>query len=800
MDKRAIIYVILLAVSLYFVQNYFFPSKSQSQQQIELAKEKQQQNEDLKKYQKNISDLPISNIYKDEETKEQIGSAVVTDGHLITIASSTEMPEKIFLKTSDNKVLSYKLSFKTYYVNDPILYSLHDTSLTFPNISPWETSFVQVVTLDKENSSVFLGEYSNGFISFPISTPNTNAIVLFEYNEKYYPLAFYDFKLQKLRFLEDFSNFSSVITTKIQQIDTKHEQTTEDFYVLENDYVQLVFSTKGAALAEINLPLKSEKNTNSIIRPIEFDKILYEKYPENDYFPQKPYYLMSDEGKKRQEKGSLGGYYPLIRRSIYNQNKSIKSKLPANYYALNISSKNENLENAIYKVTQFTKDTIQFEILLPQRRIVKTFSLANEAAYCFNLNLKIDGDCKDLWLTSGIPEVELMSGASSPDIKYKMLKGTKSVIEKVSLPKTFTLDTYTYPDWICNSNGYLGLILDPLNKINPGFEAIRIDGTLAPTKLSIINSEDKAYPANKYPGFTTLLPLKNTPNISNIRIFAGPFESNLLKSLDKYYSDPKTNYNPDYIEAQSFHGWLTFISQPFAKFIQIILNFLYLITHSWGFAIILVTIIFRIMLYPLNAWSIKSMHKTQEINPEIQAIQAKYKKDPKKVQLETMNLYRKKGINPLMGCLPMLIQLPFLIGMFNLLKSNFSMRGEPFIPGWINNLTAPDVLFSWNISIPFIGNQLHLLPILLGVIMFVQQKMTTKLPKDKSLLTDQQKQQKMMGNMMLIMFTVLFYKLPSGLNIYFLFFNLLGILQQWLMTKTTLKKKAKIIPFKQTNK
>jgi YidC/Oxa1 family membrane protein insertase len=179
------------------------------------------------------------------------------------------------------------------------------------------------------------------------------------------------------------------------------------------------------------------------------------------------------------------------------------------------------------------------------------------------------------------------------------------------------------------------------------------------------------------------------------------------------------------------------------------------------------------MMYPLNNWSIRSSIKMQEIAPKVKAVQDKYKKDPRKAQSEVMNLYRESGINPLTGCFPVLLQMPFLIGMFYLLKSSFPLRGAVFIPGWIDDLSAPDLLFSWGQPIWFIGNEFHLLPILMGITMYFQQKFTSKLPKDPSKLSDTQKQQKMMC-----------YNFPSGLNIYFMLSTLLGIGQQmWMMKR-----------------
>jgi YidC/Oxa1 family membrane protein insertase len=184
-------------------------------------------------------------------------------------------------------------------------------------------------------------------------------------------------------------------------------------------------------------------------------------------------------------------------------------------------------------------------------------------------------------------------------------------------------------------------------------------------------------------------------------------------------------------------------------------------------------------MYPLNRWSMRSMRAMQEIAPLVRAIQEKHKKDPTKAQMEIMGLYRERKVNPFSGCLPLLIQMPFLIGMFDLLRSTYELRGAVFIPGWINDLSAPDVLFSWGFHIPLLGSNFHLLPIVLGVIMWIQQKMSTNLPKDPRDWTDQQRQQHFMANIMALVMTVMFYQFPSGLNIYWISSMALGILQQW---------------------
>jgi YidC/Oxa1 family membrane protein insertase len=564
-----------------------------------------------------------------------------------------------------------------------------------------------------------------------------------------------------------------------------HPQGNETFYVLENGFQQLVFSNRGAAIAEINLPFNSKENPRSVVKEIEFDKTLQKKYPQNDYFPQHSYYSVSESGSRvLNNQGKLGNYYPLLRRSLYTSEGDLKKSFPAKFYALNTVG--EGTEDLLYQVTNFQKDQITFEgTLSGGRKIVKTYSFPKDKAapYCFELTVRVEGNVKNLWMGTGVPEVELISGSFTPALKYRSTRGAKSSVEKLKNPSDPIVSTSLQPDWISNSNGFFGVIIDPLTKVSPGYKALSTEGASTPTRLSLIDPASKLYPADKYPGYNLLLPLKAEETMK-FRVFAGPYEDDILTVVDETYASPQSGYDPDYSGAQSFHGWFSFISEPFAKFLFFLMNIFHELTNSWGFSIILLTIVLRLMLYPLNAWSIKSSMRMQQIAPQVKAIQEKYKKDPKKAQMEIMNLYRHSGANPFMGCFPILIQMPFLIGMFDLLKSTFELRGAPFIPGWIDNLTAPDVLFSWNTPIFFIGTQFHLLPILLGAVMLAQQKITAKMTgTDKGVLTDQQKQQRMMGNIMVIVFTVLFYSFPSGLNIYWLSSMLLGILQQWIMKK-----------------
>jgi len=560
----------------------------------------------------------------------------------------------------------------------------------------------------------------------------------------------------------------------------KKEQT---FYVIENDYQQLVFSSIGGCITEINLPFKSKTNQKSIINEIAFDKELKESSKANATFPLHNYFIF-EKGKIVEKEGTLSGYYPLLRRQIIGSEEMMPSKL----YSLNITNDFFEIENASYKLVRLEKNLIEFELNLPNLKIFKTYKFADNAPYTFEMIFSIEGDLSNLWLTSGVPDVELISGKYSPALKIKTTRKQKNVVDNLALPKIQTTVTTIYPDWICNSNGFFGIIIDPLSEMKAGYKTKLIPGQQFPTRLVLIDPEHNLYPADKYPGYETFLPIKPNQK-TTIRIFAGPFSKDILTTVDDIYSDHLTGYNPSYISAQSFHGLLSFISEPFAKMMFILMQLFYKTTHSWGFSIILLTFALRVMLYPLNAWAIKSQMQMQELTPKIQAIQNRYAKNSQKAKMEIMKLYKEKGANPLMGCFPILIQLPFLIGMFDLLKSVFEFRGSSFIPGWIDSLTAPDVLFSWNFSIPLIGREFHLIPIIMGILMFLQSKFTTKKP-ETSQMTDQQRQQQAFSTILPIVLTVIFYKMPSGLNIYYLFFTIFGILQQWMMNK--IKKKPKL--------
>ena len=558
----------------------------------------------------------------------------------------------------------------------------------------------------------------------------------------------------------------------------------EKFYVLENDYQQIVFSNIGGAITEINLPFKTSSNPSSIVLPIEFDKLLVKQNPKNASFPLASYFT---PGSNEPTQPKEGGYYPLLRRGIAATKNSKSVDISPTFYALNvISDTSEDLAKAEYKVTEFTNSKITFQSSKGGRTITKTYEFAENnqkfIPYSLNLKVNIDGESRDLSLTSGVPEVEIVSSSPAPAITYLMENKNKFSVEQLKLPKISSKVEKSNINWICNSNGYFGIILNPTLEMST-FESAFIPGVKDPTRLSLVHAQHEVYQAKNYPGYQLEIPFKAVTKSMQLRVYAGPLDQDLLKKADRGFAAVNNGDSPNFQFAMKIHGWFAFISEPFAKFLFVVMKFFYNFTHSWVLSILLLTIVLKVVLYPLNNWSMQSQSKMEGLGSQMKALKARYGQDPKRYNLELMQLYKDKNINPLSVYLIMFLQIPFLIGMFDLLKSAFQLRGASFIPGWIDNLTSPDVLFSWNQPILFFGNSFHLLPFVLGGITFFQMWFNSR--KNKALDADPEakKQARITSITMTTVFTVLFYNFPSGLNLYWIFSTILGILQQQIISK-----------------
>ena len=268
---------------------------------------------------------------------------------------------------------------------------------------------------------------------------------------------------------------------------------------------------------------------------------------------------------------------------------------------------------------------------------------------------------------------------------------------------------------------------------------------------------------------------RKTPGVSNLYEIEnvmplGPLAPGATKSTEvRLYSGPQDENKLEKIapglELVKDYGMLTFLAKPMFW----VMDQIHKVLGNWGWTIIAFTILIKLLFFPLSAAGYKSMARIKVVTPKMQAIREKYKGDPAKMNQATMELYKTEKINPLGGCLPILVQMPVFIALYWVLQASAEMRGAPWL-GWITDLTAPDPYF--------------ILPILYAISMYITTKLNPA-PADP-----------MQAKMMLFMplaFSVMFIFFPSGLVLYWVVNNILSIAQQWVITKkfedaATLKK------------
>jgi YidC/Oxa1 family membrane protein insertase len=216
----------------------------------------------------------------------------------------------------------------------------------------------------------------------------------------------------------------------------------------------------------------------------------------------------------------------------------------------------------------------------------------------------------------------------------------------------------------------------------------------------------------------------------------------------------------------------------FAVFILKFMVWMGKVIPNYGVVIIILSLLTKLLFFRLTHKSFRAMKDMQRIQPKLKEIQEKYKNDRDRQNKEVMKLYKEAGVNPLGGCLPLLLQMPVFFALYSVLSNTIELRGAPFV-GWIKDLSTPDTLFSWKQSLPIIGNEFHLLPILMGAAMIFQTKTGGSPTGD----TVPAAQTKMMTYFMPVIMTVFFYSMPSGLVLYWLVNNVATIIQQYFVQK-----------------
>jgi YidC/Oxa1 family membrane protein insertase len=297
-----------------------------------------------------------------------------------------------------------------------------------------------------------------------------------------------------------------------------------------------------------------------------------------------------------------------------------------------------------------------------------------------------------------------------------------------------SVETYRQLSWLGLKSRYFVVLVVPLQ------EAPSI-GRVVPVGTTDLGIELRADSFRLDPGETAR---------NEYDIYAGPQNMTLLKEAG-HELERAVNFG-------AFDG--------FSKVMLKVLKLCYRVVPNYGLGIILLTILVRVVMYPLTRKSMESMKKMQELQPEIAKLREKYKDNPQELNKRTMQFYKERGVNPMGGCLPMMIQMPIWIALFGMLRGAIELRGAPFF-AWIDDLSEADTVTTLPFNLPFFGDELHVLPLLMAAAMFMQQKLSSPTAGAQT------EQQKMMMFMFPVMFGFLFYHMPSGLCLYILVSTLL---------------------------
>jgi YidC/Oxa1 family membrane protein insertase len=292
-------------------------------------------------------------------------------------------------------------------------------------------------------------------------------------------------------------------------------------------------------------------------------------------------------------------------------------------------------------------------------------------------------------------------------------------------------------------------------------------------------------------------PEPGVPSASRLYIIRPPLAASRADDTYRFYLGPKNQENlviynngkngfnlqdAQLVEAANTKGFLS----PLERLLKWMLLIFYRIIPNYGVAIILLTLLVKVVFFPLTKKSSESTLRMQVISPKIKELQAKYKDNPQKMNAEMADLYKKEGYNPLSGCLPMLLQIPIFFAMYNLFNNHFDLRGAMFIPKWIPDLSLPESIYHFsNFRMPFLGwTDLRLLPFIYVGSQLMYGKVTQT--------PDQQgnSQMKMMLYAMPVIFFFILYDVPSGLLIYWIFSNVLTMVQQVAINKYLAPKRA----------
>ncbi len=471
-----------------------------------------------------------------------------------------------------------------------------------------------------------------------------------------------------------------------------------------------------------------------------------------------------------------------------------------------------NLDGLSWKTlgTQTAEDggqTVTFEATItdsqdkPFLRLVKTYHVSLDS-YLAECSITIDNlsDATqkvryDLAGPSGLEREAFRQDMRSIIAGYRGAKGqvTRSKLDHRALVKADGASLPIQRDdgsdqflWAAAVNKYFAAIVVPVPDANNTYcnwIAGKTGRLYNPDGDSKANNGDETVGLNLSIASATLAPAgqASSSRTYNFKLYLGPKDKSLFDKNELYK-------NLGFVQTIDFRGCCcpSSIIDPLAFGILAIMKAMYSVIHNYGVVIIILVFFMRLIMHPITKKSQVSMSKMSSLAPRAEEIKKKYANNKAEMNKRLMELYREQGASPIMGFLPMLVQMPVWIALWSAVYTSIDLRGAPFLPFWITDLSVPDALISWTpFTVPFLGwkvASLNLLPILMGVAFYLQQKL---MPTQANAATNPQmaQQQKMMMIMMPLLFPLMLYNGPAGVNLYIMASTFAGVIEQRVIRK-----------------
>ena len=425
----------------------------------------------------------------------------------------------------------------------------------------------------------------------------------------------------------------------------------------------------------------------------------------------------------------------VIKEIIFKSYNSYKFPLK---YGLLLGDK-----NLLFKKENVSPDSVTFVYGDLTKKITKEFLFSN-SKYDIVLRIKIC-NLTSTPLNVNLPLFLGLLDFSQNQVQSRFMDLTVATSEKILHPNAHKDAFFSDLKFLGLRDRYFCAIIEPdridkfagfIKKVKPQISEVGLD---SPELILAPNQEIE----------------------QKFHIYIGPQELRLINAV-----------KPEWANV-IYYGTFDFIAQVLMQ----LLEFLYKVVHNWGAAIIILSILIYLILFPLSLKQMRSMKQMQALQPHVEELKKNYKDNPQRLNKEIMALYSQHKVNPLSGCLPLVLQMPIFFALYKVLMRSVVLKGAGFL--WIKDLSEPDRLFILPVSLPILSNEINILPIVMTIGMFIQQKISTFTASSVS-----SEQQKIMLLAMPLMFGLIFYRMPSGLVLYWLINSILMLIYQIRLNQT----------------